>query len=76
MLDFDRSCMGPYGWDVVRVLCSISIRQRNHVLKLLKESVLSSFKKGYLKGLSHSLLSFDSLFVSMFLVSIVEYAVI
>jgi dTMP kinase len=53
MVDFDRSRVGPYAWDLVRLMVSLSLRQKKPVEGLLDPSVLKQLKKGYLHGFRH-----------------------
>lgn len=54
MVDFDRSCYGPYIWDLVRFAVSMSFRQSVPCpAELLPASVLQSLKDGYLTGLKN-----------------------
>lgn len=50
MVDFDRSRIGPYAWDLVRVATSVSFRQRRPARDLLEPKVAAVFKRGYLRG--------------------------
>jgi hypothetical protein len=50
MVDFDRSRMGPYGWDIVRLLVSISLRQKKPAPGLLAGDVFERFRLGYQRG--------------------------
>jgi Uncharacterized protein conserved in bacteria (DUF2252) len=53
MVDFDRSRMGPYAWDIVRFLSSVALKNKNkkYKNKLLSDIVLEYFIEGYLRGL-------------------------
>jgi|GEM_PF-136925 len=54
MVDFDRSRVGPYAWDLVRLMVSLSLRQKKSAEgHLLDKSVLKQLKKGYLHGFRH-----------------------
>jgi len=53
MVDFDRSRVGPYAWDLVRLMVSLSLRQKKPVEGLLDKAVLKQLKKGYLHGFRH-----------------------
>ncbi len=52
MVDFDRARVGPYAWDIVRLMVSISLR-RKKLRGFLDPKVLKQLKKGYLHGLRH-----------------------
>ncbi|MFI5363422.1 MAG: dTMP kinase, partial [Elusimicrobiota bacterium] len=53
MVDFDRSRVGPYAWDLVRLMVSMSLRQKKDADGLLDHDVLQQLKKGYLRGFRH-----------------------
>jgi dTMP kinase len=53
MVDFDRSRVGPYAWDLVRLMVSMSLRQKKDAAGLLDPDVLKQIKKGYLRGFRH-----------------------
>lgn len=53
MVDFDRSRVGPYTWDLVRLMVSLSLRQKKDARGLLEKEVLKQMKKGYLRGFRH-----------------------
>lgn len=53
MVDFDRSRVGPYSWDLVRLMVSLSLRRKKDGAGLLEKSVLKQMKKGYLRGFRH-----------------------
>ena len=53
MVDFDRSREGPYAWDLVRLMVSISLRRKKDHDNLLSPDVLKQLKKGYLHGFRH-----------------------
>ncbi|MEQ1920613.1 MAG: DUF2252 family protein, partial [Elusimicrobiota bacterium] len=53
MVDFDRSRVGPYTWDLVRLMVSLSLRQKKDAKGLLDKEVLKQMKKGYLRGFRH-----------------------
>ncbi|MFI5350141.1 MAG: dTMP kinase, partial [Elusimicrobiota bacterium] len=53
MVDFDRSRVGPYAWDLVRWMVSLSLRQKKPAEGLLDAGVLKQLKKGYERGLRH-----------------------
>lgn len=48
--DFDRSRRGPYAWDLVRLLVSLSLRQKTPHHGLLPKGVLKELLKGYRRG--------------------------
>ncbi len=50
MVDFDRSRVGPYAWDLVRLMVSLALRQKKPAEGLLDADVLKRLKKGYLRG--------------------------
>jgi hypothetical protein len=51
MVDFDRSRIGAYSWDVVRFLCSLSLKREDEgAHPFLSPTVLEYFKEGYLRG--------------------------
>lgn len=53
MVDFDRSRVGPYTWDLVRLMVSLSLRQKKDAKGLLDKEVLKRMRKGYLRGFRH-----------------------
>ena len=51
MVDFDRSRIGAYAWDIVRFLSSLSLKREEQDKKeLLPAIVLEYFKEGYLRS--------------------------
>ncbi|OJJ14236.1 hypothetical protein BKI52_44010 [marine bacterium AO1-C] len=50
MIDFDRSRLGIYAWDVVRFLASISLKRDKQEENFLSDFVLEYFLEGYLRG--------------------------
>jgi hypothetical protein len=52
MVDFDRARFGPYVYDAVRFLVSVSFRRATRDRRLLHPVVLESFRRGYLFGAS------------------------
>jgi len=53
MIDFDRSCYGPYPFDLARFLVSLAIFQQPNVASgslLVAPSVLDALREGYLLG--------------------------
>jgi hypothetical protein len=53
MIDFDRSRLGPYSWDVLRFFCSASLRRAEPSEDFLHPSVVDSFTSGYLDSFEH-----------------------
>ncbi|MDE2491322.1 MAG: dTMP kinase [Elusimicrobia bacterium] len=53
MVDFDRSRVGPYAWDLVRLMVSLSLRAKKEPEGLLDAEVLHQLRKGYGHGLRH-----------------------
>ncbi len=53
MVDFDRSRVGPYTWDLVRLMVSLSLRSKKDPKGLLDKDVLKQMKRGYLRGFRH-----------------------
>lgn len=51
--DFDRSRRGPYAWDLVRLMTSLSLRQKTPHHGLLPKGVLKALLKGYRRGFTH-----------------------
>lgn len=52
MVDFDRARLGPYVYDTVRFLLSVSLRRAARDRRLLHPVVLESYRRGYLFGAS------------------------
>ncbi len=50
LVDFDRSWIGPYNWDILRFLCSLSLKRQEKQATFLSSIVLEYFKEGYLRG--------------------------
>lgn len=50
MADFDRSRIGAYAWDIVRFLCSLSLKRADNAAPFLNATVLEYFREGYLRG--------------------------
>lgn len=48
-VDFDRAAIGPYAWDVVRLMVSLSLRQKNPGKSLVPKSAAQAFLRGYLR---------------------------
>ena len=53
MVDFDRSRVGPYAWDLSRALVSVSLRRKKQNAELMDPEVSRQLLKGYLHGLRH-----------------------
>lgn len=54
LVDFDRSRMGPYCWDIIRFLASLSIRGEGNLYKKdAPTSIVESFIEGYLTSFSN-----------------------
>jgi hypothetical protein len=51
MVDFDRSRFGPYGYDIVRFLISLTLRAKRPGPTLWTAPVRNSLRRGYLQGL-------------------------
>jgi hypothetical protein len=47
MIDFDRSRLGPYAWDMVRFFCSLSLRREEPDDSFVPPKALSAFVEGY-----------------------------
>ncbi|TAF65427.1 MAG: DUF2252 domain-containing protein [Cytophagales bacterium] len=52
MVDFDRSRLGPYSWDIVRFLCSLALKRTKKDKNFLSDRVVQYFVEGYQKGFS------------------------
>ena len=50
MVDFDRSRIGPYAYDIVRFLISVSLSRQTPTKQLLHPIILEQFKRGYRAG--------------------------
>jgi hypothetical protein len=50
MVDFDRSRIGAYAWDIVRFLSSVSLKRAEENTPFLSPTVLEYFKEGYIRG--------------------------
>lgn len=50
MVDFDRSRLGPYGWDVVRLLISMSIAAKQQTSYVLPSATLWAMLESYMWG--------------------------
>lgn len=53
MADWDRARVGPYAWDLVRLMVSVSLRRKKADAELLDKDALRALKKGYLHGFRH-----------------------
>jgi hypothetical protein len=56
MIDFDRTCIGPYLWDLVRLMVSTAFKQDGQDEiggTFLRQGVLQRLKSGYEWGLLH-----------------------
>lgn len=53
MMDFDRSRMGPYAWDIIRFLSSVSLRRENSD-GFLDRKVVEHFIDAYMTHFLHS----------------------
>ncbi|HJL15072.1 MAG TPA: DUF2252 family protein [Sandaracinaceae bacterium LLY-WYZ-13_1] len=62
MVDFDRARLGPYLYDVVRFLVSVSLRRGDEGDgRLLHPAVLDSFRRGYLMGVGAPDLGYEEM---------------
>jgi len=61
MVDFDRSRLGPYAWDLVRLLASISMRKQGEGKKFLPEIVVDYLYEGYRRGFGSSELGYKEI---------------
>ncbi|TAE67716.1 MAG: DUF2252 domain-containing protein [Bacteroidetes bacterium] len=61
MVDFDRSRLGPYAWDLVRFLCSLSLKRKKKDDNFLSSRVLQYFLEGYKHGLNSNEKKYKSL---------------
>ena len=50
MVDFDRSRVGPYAYDLVRFLISVALCRTNKTEEFLHPIILDQFRRGYLFG--------------------------
>ena len=53
MVDFDRSRIGPYSWDLIRYLTGLSLRLEDPYFSTLPSSILNPFYEAYFYGLTH-----------------------
>ena len=61
MVDFDRSRIGPYAWDIVRLLSSISMRKQKGDKKFLPDIVIDYFYEGYLRSFNNTEMDYKQL---------------
>ena len=61
MADFDRSRMGPYAYDIVRFLISVSLCRPEQDEQLLHPIILDNFRRGYLYGALKSQPGFEEM---------------
>jgi hypothetical protein len=52
LVDFDRARLGPYSWDIVRFLCSLSLKRSKRDKGFLSDRVLQYFLEGYKRSFS------------------------
>lgn len=50
MIDFDRARFGPYVWDIVRFLVSLSFKKAHQSEGFLSRAVLEYFLEGYIRA--------------------------
>ncbi len=50
MVDFDRSRIGPYAWDLVRLMTSVILRQKNTDTLRIDKDVAATLRAGYVRG--------------------------
>jgi hypothetical protein len=48
MIDFDRSRVGPYSWDLVRLMCSVSLKREEADRPFLSKKVVKHLMESYL----------------------------
>lgn len=61
LVDFDRARLGPYSWDIVRFLCSLSLKRSKRDKSFLPDRVLQYFLEGYKRSFSAPELPYKSL---------------
>lgn len=62
MVDFDRSRMGPYTWDIVRFLCSLAFKSEKSDSEFFISPVVSEyFKEGYYRGFLNPEISYKEI---------------
>ena len=54
LIDFDRSRLGPYVWDIVRFFASLALRRKEGKKAKLQTRLLNAFIEGYLSRLYDS----------------------
>jgi hypothetical protein len=54
MVDFDRSRIGPYAWDVIRFLSSLGLRSEKKNKVMVSKRTLGSFLDGYISALNNT----------------------
>lgn len=59
MIDFDRSRIGPYAWDIARLLASLSLRQKSNAAVSLKSSVIQAVNDAYISRLQDPRLGYE-----------------
>jgi uncharacterized protein (DUF2252 family) len=62
MADFDRSRIGPYAYDLVRFLISISLSRDVQDTDFLHPIILEQFKRGYLTGFDSQATDFAEMY--------------
>ncbi len=61
MVDFDRSRVGPYAYDIVRFLISVSISKKQEGLSWLHPIILEQFRRGYMFGFLSQTTDFEEM---------------
>lgn len=61
MIDFDRSRIGPYSWDLVRLLSSLQLRWKDHKASELDERIIQSVHDGYVSRFNAPDLGYETL---------------
>ncbi|MFK7899644.1 MAG: DUF2252 family protein [Cyclobacteriaceae bacterium] len=61
LVDFDRSRIGSYSWDIVRFLSSLSLKKEGKSKEFLSPIVTEYFKEGYLRGLNSPNMEFKGI---------------
>ncbi len=62
MADFDRSRIGPYAYDIVRFLISVSLSRDIQDTEFLHPIIIEQFKRGYLAGFASQSPDFDEMY--------------
>lgn len=62
MVDFDRSRVGPYAYDIVRFLISVSLSRQTQTKELLHPIILEHFKRGYRAAFSLKTDDFEEMY--------------